>query len=257
MLQGVTEFLPISSSAHLILLPNLLGLPDQGLALDIAVHLGTLLAVIIFFWTDIRYSFVGAKYLVKLKINVPEAKLTLHLITATIPVVIIGFLIKQTDTYSMLRSVEVIGWNMIVFGLLLFFVDRHTSELGNLKSLTLLRSFVIGLFQAVSIMPGVSRSGVVITGCRLFGLNRKDSIKFSMLMSIPTILASGVILATDISSNQVSLPITTILIASSISFLSAICALKILLHFLNKLKFTPYIFYRLILGGILLYIAYT
>lgn len=256
ILQGITEFLPISSSAHLILISKLFGNSDQDLPLAISVHLGTLAAVIVFFWRDIKYSIYGIFYIIQLRFYSPEAKLAIHLIVATIPVVLLGFLVKVTNTYSFLSSLKIISWNMIFFGLLLYFVDKHSSKKRSLKDLSIKNSIFIGIFQAIAIIPGTSRSGITITAARLLGVNSEDAVKFSMLLSVPTIIASGVLLAADISQSSSNLSIKLIAVASSISFLSAIFALKVFLLFLKSFSFTPYIIYRILLGLLLLYFSY-
>ena len=199
VIQGITEFLPVSSSGHLILLPNLTGMADQGQAIDVAVHVGTLLAVILYFWRDVAAALLGLGRLVRGRADTPGAKLALLLIIATVPVVLAGLVLKLTGLDDALRSVAVIGWTMLIFGIVLYWADQRGAETRSTGDWTLRHAIIMGLWQAVALIPGTSRSGITITGGRLLGYAREDAARLSMLMSIPTIIASGTLLGLELS----------------------------------------------------------
>ncbi|MEO0990055.1 MAG: undecaprenyl-diphosphate phosphatase, partial [Pseudomonadota bacterium] len=203
VIQGITEFLPISSSAHLILLPSLTGLEDQGLTIDIAVHLGTLLAVILYFFKEVRAAAIGAFSLLRGKVDSQGAWLALCLIIATVPVVIVGGLLAAFDLTEALRSIAVIGWAMLGFGLLLFWADRTNSDIKTSEQWSLKDAAILGLWQAVALIPGTSRAGICITGALTLGYDRTSAARIAMLMSIPTILASGGVLALDAAQSEI------------------------------------------------------
>ena len=194
IIQGLTEFLPVSSSGHLILLPNLSGLQDQGQVIDVAVHVGTLFAVILYFWSDVRSAFFGLGRLAKGRADTDGARLALLLIIATIPVVLFGLALKVTGLDDALRSIAVIGWTMLGFGLVLYWTDQYGGQHLSAKDWTLRHAIYMGLWQAIALIPGTSRSGITISGARMLGYARSDAARLSMLLSIPTIMASGVLL---------------------------------------------------------------
>ena len=257
ILQGLTEFLPISSSAHLIILPTIMAVKDQGILIDISVHLGSLLALLVFFRKDSLNLVKGAYYLAKFNLKDRKAQLVLQLIFATIPVLIVGFFFKIHDINSLLRSIELIGWTMIFFGIFLFFSDQfgHTKKRANHWNYR--DSILMGAFQILALIPGVSRSGITISGARLLGYERYDAIKLSMLMSIPTILASGALLIPGLLGVTTSVSFLELFVSFIVSFFSAMLALSFLIKFLSVLSFTPYIIYRIALGFFLLWQVYS
>ncbi|MGB0960094.1 MAG: undecaprenyl-diphosphate phosphatase [Halocynthiibacter sp.] len=256
IIQGITEFLPVSSSGHLILLPSLTGLEDQGQAIDVAVHVGTLFAVIAYFWTDVRRSLFGLLDLAQGKTDTRAARLALLLIIATIPVVIVGLLMKLTGIDDMLRSIKVIGWTMIGFGIVLYVADRRGPLEKSEYQWTLKDAIIMGLWQAVALIPGTSRSGATITGARALGYKREDGAKLAMLMSIPTIIASGVLLGAEVAVTADTSMLKDGAIAAGLSFVAAFLALGLMMRLLRSLSFTPYVIYRIALGVFLLWIAY-
>jgi len=257
IIQGITEFLPVSSSAHLILLPNLTGLDDQGLAIDVAVHVGTLFAVLLYFWQDVRLAISGIPRLLRGRIDTPGAKLALLLGVATVPVVIAGFILKVTGLSNDLRSIAVIGWTMIIFGIVLYWADQTGPETKSSTDWTIRDSVVMGLWQAVALIPGTSRSGITITASRFLGYTRQDGAKLAMLMSIPTIIASGVLLGVDVVASDNRQVTYEVMMAASFAFIAALFALTLMMRLLKSVSFTPYVIYRVVLGIILLWIAYT
>ncbi|MEL7166245.1 MAG: undecaprenyl-diphosphate phosphatase [Pseudomonadota bacterium] len=257
IIQGLTEFLPVSSSGHLILLPALTGTPDQGLAIDVAVHVGTLLAVILYFWTDVRMAAGGALRLARGEVDSAGAFLALCLIIATIPAVVVGFAIKVTGLDEALRSAAVIGWTMVIFGLVLYWADRtgETDRTANRWSLR--HAALMGLAQCLALIPGTSRSGITITAARRLGYGREGAAKLAMLMSIPIIIASGALLAVDVVGQANWGVLRDATIAAAFAFVAALLALAFMMRLLRSVSFTPYVIYRVVLGvGILIW-AYT
>lgn len=254
--QGLTEFLPVSSSGHLILIPILTGYPDQGLMIDVAVHVGTLFAVILFFWKDVSLCVGGLPRLLRGRIDTDGSRLAFLLIIATIPVVIIGVLLKLTGLVDMLRSITVIGWTMLIFGLVLYWADRRDPSPKGISDWSIRDAVILGLWQAIALIPGTSRSGVTITGARRLGYNRTQSARIAMLMSIPTIAASGILLGADLVATADMAAARNGAIAAVFSFVAALLALSLMMRLLKTVSFTPYVIYRVFLGVILLLIAY-
>ncbi len=257
IIQGVTEFLPVSSSGHLILLPNLTGLNDQGQAIDVAVHVGTLGAVVLFFWSDVRIALGGLPRLLTGRIDTPGSRLALLLIIATIPVILAGLILKLTGLSDAMRSMTVIGWTMLGFGLLLWWMDQTGGSAKRTEDWSLRDAITLGLWQAVALIPGTSRSGITITGARHLGYERSEAARIAMLMSIPTILASGTLLGIEVAGNADLATARDGAIAALFAFFAALLALGIMMRLLKSVSYTPYVIYRIILGIVLLVIAYT
>ncbi len=257
IIQGVTEFLPVSSSGHLILLPALTTLEDQGLVIDVAVHVGTLLAVCWYFRADVMLAVRGVPDMLRLKIDNQGAWLALCLAIATVPVVIVGFLFHIFGVMELMRNIAVIGWMMILFGIVLYLTDRFGQTTRNAEDWSLKHALYVGLWQAVSLIPGTSRSGACISGMRAMGYSRHGAAKVSMLMSIPTIIASGTLMGIDVVRVADWQAARDGAIAALVSFFAAWAALVFMMRLLRTVSFTPYVIYRLILGSVLLVVAYT
>lgn len=257
MIQGITEFLPISSSGHLILLPLLTGMPDQGQYIDVAVHVGTLGAVILYFWQDVKAALIGTPRMLTGRIDTPGAKLALLLLIATIPVILFGLILEITGLYDSLRSIAVIGWTMLIFGLVLYWADQTGAEVKKTEDWNLRDAITLGLWQAVALIPGTSRSGITITVGRYLGYDRASAAKVSMLMSIPTIVASGIFASAEVIANADAATARDGAIAAGMTFAAALLALTLMFKLLKNVSFTPYVIYRVILGVVLLVIAYT
>lgn len=255
-IQGITEFLPISSSGHLVLLPRLTGMPDQGLALDVAVHVGTLAAVMVYFRADVAAVLAGLGRLARGRADTPGARLALLLAVATVPVMIAGLALKLSGLDAALRSTAVIGWTMLLFGLLLWWVDRRGAQMHVTGDWSLRHAVALGLWQVLALIPGTSRSGIVITGARLLGYARHDAARISMLMSIPTIAASGVLLGGDVVAAADWALLRDGALAAAMAFAAALGALALMMRLLASVSFTPYVVYRVALGLVLLVIAY-
>ncbi|WP_136439492.1 undecaprenyl-diphosphate phosphatase [Pacificoceanicola onchidii] len=257
LIQGVTEFLPISSSGHLILLPSLTGLQDQGQVIDVAVHVGTLFAVILYFWRDVREGILGIPAMLRGRLDAPGARLAFLLLIATVPVIVAGLILKITGLSDMMRSTAVIGWSMLVFGLVLYWADTRSPEAKEAPDWNTADAIKMGLWQALALIPGTSRSGITITAARQLGYARSDAAKLAMLMSIPTIIASGALLGLEVASTANAAAARDGAIAALFAFIAALAALALMMRLLRSVSFTPYVIYRVILGLFLLWIAYT
>ncbi|WP_417586696.1 undecaprenyl-diphosphate phosphatase [Pararhodobacter oceanensis] len=257
VIQGVTEFLPISSSGHLILLPELTGMADQGLVIDVAVHVGTLFAVMLFFHRDMAQIFRGLPELLRGRAESTGARMALLLIISTIPVMVVGLLLKVTGLVDQFRSIAVIGWAMLVFGIVLYIADRRGAETRQAEGWTLRDAVVLGLWQAVALIPGTSRSGITITGARILGFERQEAARLSMLMSIPTIIASAGLTALGLVGSLSAEVLIDGSIAAALAFVAALLALSLMMRLLRSVSYTPYVIYRIILGVLLLGIAYS
>ncbi|UTA49417.1 undecaprenyl-diphosphate phosphatase [Simiduia sp. 21SJ11W-1] len=249
LIQGLTEFLPISSSAHLILPHAILGWPDQGLAFDVAVHFGSLLAVITYFRRDLLtlagawfHSFAGRRS--------HNSDLVWMLALATLPAGIAGLLGKDFIELH-LRSAWVIAWATIVFGLLLGWADRRGGGERTLVNMTLMAAVFIGFAQVLALIPGTSRSGITMTAALLLGFTRVDAARFSFLLSIPIIAAS----AGYLSYKLLALPAVdwgTLGLGFVLSALSAYGCIHFFMQVISRMGMMPFVIYRLILGGALL-----
>ncbi len=257
LIQGITEFLPISSSGHLILLPQLTGLADQGQVIDVAVHVGTLFAVILYFWADSRAALFGLPRVLRGKIDTEGARLAWLLILATIPVIIFGLILKLTGLDDMMRNITVIGWTMLIFGIVLYWADQTGKTEREAQDWTARHALAMGLWQAISLIPGTSRSGITITTARRLGYKREDAAKLAMLMSIPTIIASATVLGIEVAVTADVQAAKDGAIAAVLAFFAALAALSLMMRLLKSVSFTPYVIYRVILGIVLLGIAYT
>lgn len=256
LIQGVTEFLPVSSSGHLILLPSLSGLDDQGQVIDVAAHLGTLTAVILYFWSDVRLALCGTLRLMRGKVDTKGAFLALCLLIATIPVIIIGLVLKVTGLSDAMRGIAVIGWAMIIFGVVLYWADQKSPTTRAAEGWTLKDAVTMGLWQTLALIPGASRSGITITAGRMLGYTRTDAARLSMLMSIPTIIASASLLGLNVIGTADAGALREIGIVVAMSLVAALCALMLMMRLLKSVSYTPYVIYRIALGVVLLWIAY-
>ena len=256
VIQGLTEFLPVSSSGHLVLLPTLTGLPDQGQAIDVAVHVGTLCAVIFYFRAETRLFLSGIPRLMTGKADTPGARLALLLLVASVPVAALGLLLKITGLDEFLRSAAVIGWAMLLFGILLYWADRTGPEERVGRDFSVRDAMILGLWQAMALIPGTSRSGIAITGARFLGYSRRDAARLAMLMSIPAIGASGLYLAGESAVNADMALLRDGAVAAAFAFVAALFALSLMMRLLRSVSFTPYVVYRVVVGGVLLVSAH-
>lgn len=256
MVQGITEFLPISSSGHLILLPAVTGLQDQGQAIDIAVHVGTLAAVMLYFRRDVAMLGRGAARLAWGELARQDAYLALCLAVSTLPAVLAGLALTLLDLDEAMRSAALIGWTTILFGLLLWAADRWGPERRAAETWTLRHALVTGLWQAVALIPGVSRSGITITAGRALGYARADATRLAMLMSIPITAAAAVLEGIEVIGAGAEPGFWRDgALAAGLAFVSALLALAFLMRLLRHVGFGPYVVYRLLLGtGLLIWV---
>ena len=251
LIQGLTEFLPISSSAHLILVPVMTDWPDQGLSFDIAVHVGTLLAVVLYFRHELiemtRDWFLSLAH----RRSTVNSQLAWAVILGTIPVGLAGLFGKSyVETY--LRSPMVIAVTTIVFGLLLWVAYVWGRRQRDEYTIGWLDVLVIACAQALALIPGTSRSGITITAALLRGLNAQAAARFSFLLSIPVIALAGLLLTKDVIATGSAIIWQDLIFGSAISALAAYCCIHYFLKLLNSLGMTPFVIYRLLLGGVLL-----
>jgi len=254
MVQGITEFLPISSSGHLILVPIVFGWPDQGLLMDVAVHVGTLGAVMLYFWRDMAAMAMGSIHLVRGQWN-PGAQLALMVIIATIPVVLAGFTLNHFYPEG-IRSMEVIGWATLGFGVLLYAADRLGATSRRIEDVQLSQAMVIGVSQILALIPGTSRSGITMTAARTLGFDRSEAARFSLLLSIPTILGAGLLKGKELYETGNAQLTADAYTAAGLALVSALIAIWAMMQWLQRATFTPFVIYRIILGILLLVFAY-
>ena len=241
-IQGISEFLPISSSAHLIIVSSLYNLKASSLLIDISLHLGSLLAIIFFFRKD----------LFDIKNN---QKLLRLIIIGSIPLIIFGYILHSTELIHLLRNIKVIAWTTLIFGIFLYFSDqkriyRNISSNLNIKSIVF-----IGMFQILALIPGVSRAGITITAARLLSFNRVDSGKISFLLSIPALAGASFLGLKDIPNESIEINLLVI-IAIILSFLFSYLTVKFFLRYLNRFSLNIFVIYRITIALILLSIIY-
>lgn len=254
LVQGITEFLPISSSGHLILVPGVTGWPDQGLAIDVAAHVGTLLAVLVYFWRDVLAMLAGLGRLTTGRVD-EGAKLALNIAVATLPALAIGFAVNRY-LGDMLRSVHVVAWTMIGFGIVLYAVDRIGLTARRLGHMTLPQALVIGIAQTLAFVPGTSRSGITIVAARLFGYERAEAARFSFLLSIPAITAAGLLEDYKLVQSGDLGQLHDAALTAALSAFAGIAAIAFMMRWLRSGNFTIFVVYRLLLGAALLYLIY-
>lgn len=252
--QGITEFLPVSSSGHLRVASDVMGLSENTLVMDVAVHVGTLFAVALYFWRDLAFMAVGVGQAARGKRN-DGAKLAGYLIIASVPVAAAGFFGRSLIEDS-LRTIEIVGWTTIGFGLLLYASDRIGMKILKLDHMNLSNAVVIGLAQAVALIPGTSRSGITITAARFLGYERTEAARFSMLLSIPAIAGAGLLIGMRVVEAGNPVLTRAALIAAVLAFVTALIAIALFLRWLRIAGFGPFVIYRLALGGLLLAWAY-
>jgi len=255
LVQGITEFLPISSSAHLILVPKVAGWVDQGPLIDVSLHIGTLFAVMLYFWRDMVTLLRGLGHLLTAKAT-PEARLLLLLILATLPVLAVGYVLLRTGIVNDLRNIEVIAWANLVFALVLWASDRLGLTIRRVEHATVFDAIVIGLAQVLSLVPGTSRSGITMTAARVLGYERPEAARFSMLLSIPTIAVIGASIALEIEDTGDAALRTNAALAAVLSFGTALLAIWFLMALLRRTTMFVFVAYRVVLGLALLAFAY-
>ncbi len=243
IIQGITEFIPISSSSHLILISNFLEFNNQSLSVDISLHIGSFLAVIFFFKDDI-FNFVKNK------------ELFLKILISSLPVMVIGFFLVNFNLIDQLRSIKIIGLTTLIFGILLYFSDKFERKNIIEKDFNYKSAMIIGILQVLSLIPGVSRSGISITAARFLKFDRVDSAKISFLLSIPTLAAVSLFGIIDlVSNNNLNLSLYNIL-SIILSFIFSLITIKFFLNFLKKFSLKVFVVYRVFVGLMIILISY-
>lgn len=254
LVQGVTEFLPVSSHAHLILTRHLLGLPDGGITFDIAVHVGTLGAVLAYYWRDVWFIAIGLVRLLGGRMT-PGARLFGLIVVATVPAIIAGFVMTKT-VGEKFNTVPVIAWMTLIFAIPLYLADRMCMTLRRIEHMTVPQAFVMGIAQSIALIPGVSRSGITMTAARIMGFERTEAVKFSLLMSVAAIAGAAVFDGLDLYRQGNFQIGNDLVLGVAVSFASALIVIPLLVGWLRRATFAPFVIYRLILGVILLIAVY-
>ncbi|MEP5937837.1 MAG: undecaprenyl-diphosphate phosphatase [Erythrobacter sp.] len=273
VVQGISEFLPISSSGHLILIPYLTDLPDQGPQIDVAVHVGSLLAIVVYFFKDVVVLARGGFASIGIGAGNPNApaerRLFWWIVLGTIPAVVFGLSIKMgafnglaenlfgitivdDDLMSSIRFTDLIAVNLIVYGLLLGVADWLGKEVKSFEDMSWKDGLIVGLAQALAIIPGTSRSGVTMTAARMLGYKRVEAARFSFLLSIPAVAGAGVLIVPEIFEAGASLALDA-LIAGVLTFIAAFLTMAFLMNFLKKASMMVFVVYRVALGIALLW----
>ena len=243
IVQGVTEFLPVSSSSHLILISEFVNFEKKSLSIDVSLHVGSFLAVVVYFYKDIINFF-------------ENRELFLKIIISSLPIMVLGVVLVQTNLIDQLRNLKIIGWMTLVFGILLYVGDKSKSSRNLKNNFSYKSAIIIGLFQIFSLIPGVSRMGISVTAARILKFNRVDAGKISFLLSIPTLGAVSIFgLKNLIESDDLSFSIINFTGIIS-SFVFSIITIKYFLKFLEKFSLNAFVIYRIILGLIIIIYSY-
>ena len=240
--QGISEFLPISSSAHLIIVSNLYDLKSSSLLIDISLHLGSLLAIIFFFRKD----------LLNLRNN---QKLLSLILIGSIPLIIFGYILHSTDLIHLLRNIKIIAWMTLFFGIILFFADQRKIDQDINNNLNIKTIIFIGLFQILALIPGVSRAGITMTAARFLKFNRVDSGKISFLLSIPALIGASFLGLKDVFNKPIELNYL-IIVAIIFSFIFSYMTVKFFLKYINNFSLNIFVIYRIAVALVLFYIIY-
>ena len=253
VIQGFTEFLPISSSAHLVFLSDLFGGFTSKRNFDVALHFGSLLAVIIYLRIEIFKIILDIIYFSKR--DKDGVKILLNLLISTIPIILFGFIIHLYD-FNIIRSLEIIGWSTLVFGLILGLADKNLKIKKILKYINFKDAFFLGLAQTLALIPGTSRSGIVITAGLFMGYSRFDASKYSLLMSIPVILAATTLESLSLYKNEGFFINYEMILGIIISFITALITIKFFMKWINNASLKLFVIYRIILGIVILAYVY-
>ena len=243
LIQGVTEFLPISSSSHLIIASNYLNL-EKNLSIDVSLHIGSFLAVIVYFYKDILNFYANKVLFFKIVIS-------------SIPVMLSGIILVETNFIEKIRNIEMVAWTTIIFGILLFISDKFKMERNIENNFSLKSAIHIGVLQILSLIPGVSRSGIAITAARFLKFERVDSAKLSFLISIPILGAVTIFGLKNILITESQYEAKINIFAICLAFLFSLITIKFFLKYLNKFSLNIFVYYRVLLGIVLLFLAYS
>ena len=258
-IQGLTEFLPVSSSGHLALLPVVTDWPDQGVITDVMVHVGSLFAVIAYFWRDVLNLLSGTWDLIRFRNN-HNSRMAGYIALATIPALVFGALLKLTGTLDAIREdtvglAKIIAWTAVIYGILLFVADVVGKRVKKMEDITLSPAIIIGICQALALVPGTSRSGATMTAARFLGFERAEAARFSFLLGIPAIAAAGGFTAIEAVQMGTGIPAHAIW-AAVLTFFAAFIAISILMALVKRMGFWIFMVYRLALAAVLFALIY-
>jgi undecaprenyl-diphosphatase len=242
LVQGISEFLPISSSAHLIIVSSIYEFQSSSLLMDISLHLGSLLAIIFFFKKDL------------LNLN-KNKKIFLLITVGSIPLIIFGYILYKTDLIHFLRDIKIIAWSSLIFGIILYFADKNNFYKNLATDLNLKNILYIGFFQVLALIPGVSRAGITITAARILKFDRVDASKISFLLAIPALTGASVLNFKDIVEQNIQANYL-VFFAIIISFVFSYLTIKFFLKYIKKFSLNIFVVYRLIISILLFYIIY-
>ena len=242
LVQGISEFLPISSSAHLLIVSSIYEFKSSSLLIDVSLHLGSLLAIIFFFKKDLLDLHNNKKILLLIGIG-------------SIPLILVGYILYKTELIYFLRDIKIIAWSTLIFGIILYFADKSTSNKNLSTDLNLKNILYIGLFQILALIPGVSRAGITITAARIFKFNRTDASKISFLLAIPALSGASILNLKDLFEQNV--PINyLVLLAIFSSFIFSYFTIKFFLRYLKKFSLNIFVIYRIFISILLFFIIY-
>ena len=242
LVQGVSEFLPVSSSAHLIIVSTLYQFHSSSLLIDISLHLGSLLAIIFFFKKEL-FDFKNNR------------RIFLLIFFGSIPLIIIGYFLFKTGLIDLLRNIEIIAWMTLIFAIILFFADKSRFDKKISTNLNLKAILIIGTFQILSLIPGVSRAGITITAARILKFNRVDSTKISFLLSVPALAGASFLSLKNLTFEIIDVNFL-VLIAILLSFIFSYCTIKYFLIYINKFSMNMFVIYRILISFYLFYLIY-
>ena len=251
IVQGITEFLPISSSGHLILIPHLTDWPDQGPLIDVAVHVGSLLAIMIYFFRDTAGLARGGLATVGIGKDPAQRRLFLWIAAGTVPAVAFGLFLKLGGYLESFRVTDLVAANLIVYGVLLGIADRLGRQEKNYEDMTLRDALIVGFAQALALIPGTSRSGATMTAARALGYKRVEAARFSFLLGMPAIAGAGLLAAFDLAEASAQMQWDA-LVAGGMTFVAAFATMAFLMGFLRKSSMLVFVVYRVLLGIALL-----
>jgi len=254
LIQGVTEFLPVSSSGHLSLVHELTGWADQGVLVDVAVHAGTLGAVLLYFRRDVWAMMIGGLNLFRGRMT-DDGRMALYIVGATLPVIFVGYFFLTTGFVDILRTATIVAWANLFFAGVLWITDRVGLTMRRMEDMNGTAALIIGCSQVLALIPGASRAGVTISAARMLGFERADAARFSMLLSIPTILGGAVASGFSVyQQGNVDLGLD-MGIAALLSFVVALAAIHLFLKMMTRMTLTPFVIYRVVLGvGLLVWL---
>lgn len=251
VVQGITEFLPISSSGHLILIPFLTSLPDQGPMIDVAVHVGSLLAIVIYFWRDVTGLARGGFATVGIGKDPQQKRLFLWVLVGTIPAVALGLFLKLNGYLESFRVTDLVAVNLIVYGLLLGAADHFGKQEKSFEDVTLRDAILVGIAQAMALIPGTSRSGVTMTAARALGYKRVEAARFSFLLAVPAVAGAGLLAVLDLAEASAQMQWDA-LITGVFTFIAAFATMAFLMNFLKRASMLVFVVYRVAMGVALL-----